>query len=62
MVSKFTFKDRPASSQQVTENLYDRHKLIMQKKQLALNHELEEMAAQRRKFSKAGKNSDNIVQ
>lgn len=57
----FYVRDRPDSSHKVTLNLYDRHKMILEKKQRAVNDEIRKAADVRDKNSKANKHSKQIV-
>lgn len=55
-------KNRPASSRMVTDNLHMKHKMILEKRQKAADKEISLIKQQRKKFSRANKTSDRIVQ
>lgn len=54
-------KDKPANQGQIISNMYNRHKLILEKKKKALNDAEEKCNVMRRRGSKANKFSEQIV-
>lgn len=59
--SNYALKDRPASSAQATTNLYERHQLILQKKQKARNEQEKKYSQMRQQNTKANQFSEKIV-
>ena len=58
----FILRDRPTSANRVAVNLYERHALILQKKQKARRDEEDRIESMRKHVAKANKFSEQIVQ
>lgn len=56
--SSFILRDRPTSPSRVAVNLYERHKLILEKKQKARRDAEDRIESMRKNISKANKYSE----